>query len=110
MDRCAPTKTPKEDEMALLEDVFEEALGPVAIGVAALLAVPVLFPGVRRALRPAAKSVIKAGIAVYETTVANVTEAAGDLIAEARAEREHEAQCAEREPRALEKDAAASPA
>jgi hypothetical protein len=99
--------------MALLEDVFEEALGPVAIGVAALLAVPVLFPGVRRALRPAAKSVIKAGIAVYETTVANVTEAAGDLIAEARAEREHEhehgAPHAERRPKALEKEAA-SPA
>lgn len=99
--------------MALLEDVFEEALGPVAIGVAALLAVPVLFPGVRRALRPVAKGAIKAGIAVYETTVANVAEAAGDLIAEARAEREHEheheASHAQRRPKALEKEAA-SPA
>lgn len=77
--------------MALLEDIFEEALGPVAIGVGALLVIPALFPGVRRALRPVAKGAIKAGIGFYETTLANVTDAAGDLIAEARAEREHEA-------------------
>jgi hypothetical protein len=88
--------TLKEDSMALLEDVFEEALGPVAIGVGALLVIPALFPGVRRALRPVAKGVIKAGIAFYETTLANVTDAAGDLIAEARAEREHEAAQGER--------------
>ncbi|WP_159726749.1 DUF5132 domain-containing protein [Methylosinus sp. Ce-a6] len=77
--------------MALIEDIFEEALGPVALGVGALIAIPTLFPPVRRALRPVAKGVIKTGIAIYETTVANVAEAAGDLIAEARAERENEA-------------------
>ncbi|WP_255609131.1 DUF5132 domain-containing protein [Methylosinus sp. Sm6] len=83
--------------MALLEDVFEEALGPVAIGIGALIVVPALFPGVRRALRPVAKGAIKAGIAFYETTLANVTEAAGDLIAEARAEREQESPHGEQE-------------
>ncbi len=77
--------------MALFEDILEEALGPVAIGVAAVLLVPKLFPSVGRALRPAAKEVIKAGIAIYDRTAATVTEATGDLVAEARAELESDA-------------------
>ncbi len=77
--------------MALFEDILEEALGPVAIGVGALILIPKLFPSVGRALRPVAKEAIKAGIAVYDRTVATVTEATGDLVAEARAELESDA-------------------
>ncbi len=77
--------------MALLEDILEEALGPVAIGVGALILIPKLFPSVGRALRPVAKEAIKAGMAVYDRTVATVTEATGDLVAEARAELENDA-------------------
>lgn len=76
--------------MALFEDLLEEALGPVAIGIGALLVVPALFPSVGRALRPVAKGAIKAGISVYERTVATISEATGDLVAEARAELESE--------------------
>ncbi len=77
--------------MAIFEDILEEALGPVAIGIGALFLVPKLFPSVGRALRPVAKEAIKAGIAVYDRTVATVTEATGDLVAEARTELENEA-------------------
>ncbi len=76
--------------MALFEDLLEEALGPVAIGVGALLVVPALFPSVGRALRPVAKQAIKAGVSVYDWTVTTVTEATGDLVAEARAELQSE--------------------
>lgn len=74
--------------MALFEDLMEEALGPVAIGVGALLVIPAVFPSVGRALRPVAKGAIKAGISAYETTVATIAEATGDLVAEARSELE----------------------
>ncbi|KAF2989151.1 DUF5132 domain-containing protein [Methylocystis sp. MJC1] len=76
--------------MALFEDLLEEALGPVAIGIGALLVVPAVFPSVGRALRPVAKGAIKAGISIYESTVATFSEATGDLIAEARSELESE--------------------
>ncbi|BDV33255.1 MULTISPECIES: DUF5132 domain-containing protein [Methylocystis] len=76
--------------MALFEDLMEEALGPVAIGIGALLVVPALFPSVGRALRPVAKGAIKTGISVYERTVATIAEATGDLVAEARSELESE--------------------
>ncbi len=77
--------------MALFEDLLEEVLGPVAIGVGAVILIPKLFPSVGRALRPVAKEAIKAGIAVYDRTVATVSEATGDLVAEARAELESDA-------------------
>lgn len=77
--------------MALFEDLLEEVLGPVAIGIGAVILIPKLFPSVGRALRPVAKEAIKAGIAVYDRTVATVTEATGDLVAEARAELESDA-------------------
>jgi hypothetical protein len=87
--------TTKEDGMALFEDIMEEVLGPVAIGVGALLVVPTLFPSVGRALRPVAKQAIKAGVSIYDRTVTTVREAAGDLVAEARAELESESRGAE---------------
>jgi len=58
-------------------------------GVVASLA----LPNASRSIRPAAKSVIKAGLAVYATgreRVAELGEAASDLVAEVQAEREEE--------------------
>ncbi len=86
--------------MALLEDVLglavlglEGAAAPVAIGVGALLLVPGLLPAVGGVLRPVAKEVLKVGIAAYDgarDTFSGAYEAAGDLVAEARHEREEE--------------------
>lgn len=77
--------------MALLEEVFEDAAGPViALGIGAILLAPKLLPAVGRVVRPIAKGLIKTGMAVYEETFAGVAEATGDLIAEARAELEAE--------------------
>ncbi len=77
--------------MAIIEELVEEALGPVVIGIGALLLVPRLFPAVGRVFRPIAKGAIKTGISIYDQTVATVSEATGDLVAEARAELESEA-------------------
>lgn len=76
--------------MALFEDVLEGGVGPVALGVGAIILGPTLFPALGRIVRPIAKGVIKTGIAVYEETYASVKEATGDLVAEARAELESE--------------------
>ncbi len=86
--------------MALLEDVLglevlglEGAAAPVAIGVGALLLAPRLLPLVGRVLRPVAKEVVKVGVAAYDATQATFSEAyqaTGDLVAEARHEREQE--------------------
>lgn len=50
------------------------ALGHVAIGVGVLILIPKLSPSCGRALAPVAKEAIKAGMAVYDRTVATVTE------------------------------------
>ncbi len=86
--------------MALLEDVLglealglEGAAGPVALGVGALLLAPRLLPAVGRVLRPVAKEVLKVGIVAYDgarDTFAGAYEAAGDLVAEARHERDQQ--------------------
>ncbi len=92
--------------MALLEDVVKlEGVGApaAAIGVGVLLFAPRLFPAlllaprllptVGRALRPVAKEVVKVGITAYDAaqaTVSGAYQATGDLIAEARQEREQE--------------------
>ena len=76
--------------MAWFEDVFEGGLGPgLAVGIGAAVLLPVLRP----VLRPAAKTVIKAGLMVYDRAqdaMAYVSETAGDLAAEARSEMQHE--------------------
>lgn len=74
--------------MALFEELFEEAAGPVAIGIGALILAPKVLPVIGRFLRPIAKGAIKTGMALYEETYATVAEATGDLVAEARAELE----------------------
>ena len=75
--------------MALIEDVFKgNAVTGVAIGVAALVLGPTLFPTVGRALRPAAKTVIKGGIMLYRETVGAIGELTTGLVEEATRELE----------------------
>lgn len=94
--------------MALLEEFFEGAAGPVAIGVGALILAPRVLPAVGRLLRPIAKGAIKTGMALYEETYASMAEATGDLVAEARAELESESRQAS--PRRSHGEHAAAPA
>jgi hypothetical protein len=73
--------------MALIEDMFKgNAVTGIAVGVAAAVLGPTLFPTIGRMLRPAAKSVIKGGMMLYEQTVAGIEDLTGDLVAEARSE------------------------
>jgi Protein of unknown function (DUF5132) len=75
--------------MALLEDMFKgNAVTGVAVGLAALVLGPTLFPTIGRVLRPAAKTVIKGGLVLYRETVAGIGELTTDLVAEARSELE----------------------
>ncbi len=76
----------------------EGAAGSTALGIGASLLAPRALPVVGRMLRPLAKGVIKAGLvlsdeasAVISEARAKVSKATGDLVAEARAEREKEA-------------------
>ena len=75
--------------MALLEDMFKgNAVAGIAVGVGVAVLGPTLFPTIGRVLRPAAKSVIKGGMMLYEQTVAGIGDLTGDLVAEARSELE----------------------
>ncbi len=78
--------------MADLKDFLGEGAGPIALGVGAVLLAPTLLPAIGRIIRPVAKGVIKTGIALYRETAATLAETTGDLVAEARAELESEAQ------------------
>ena len=73
--------------------IEEELLAGMAIGVAAM-AFPKLIPRIGTALRPALKTAVRAGYGLAERTretVAEVGEQFQDVVAEVRAEREHEA-------------------
>jgi hypothetical protein len=77
--------------MTFLEDAVKggNIITGLAIGVGLYLLGPVLRPIVR----PAAKALLKAGIAAYEqgrVAFAELNEQLGDVMAEARAELEHE--------------------
>jgi hypothetical protein len=78
---------PREDldqrrAMAMLDDIFQgNVLTSVAVGLGAVLLAPLAGP----VLRPAAKAVIKGGILAYQG-LADLGEAVGDLVAEARYE------------------------
>jgi hypothetical protein len=73
--------------MALIEDLLKgNAVTGVAIGIAALVLGPTLFPTVGRALRPAAKTVIKGGIMLYRETVGAIGELTTGLVEEATRE------------------------
>ena len=75
--------------MALIEDVFKgNVVTGLAIGVAALVLGPTLFPTVGRVLRPGAKTVIKGGIMLYRETVGAIGELTTGLVEEATRELE----------------------
>jgi hypothetical protein len=75
--------------MALIEDVFKgNVVTGLVIGVAALVLGPTLFPTVGRALRPAAKTVIKGGIMLYRETVGAIGELTTGIVEEATRELE----------------------
>jgi hypothetical protein len=71
--------------------LFEDALkgGNVLTGLAVGIGLVVLAPAVVPALRPMAKSMIKAGVVAYEQgrqMLAELSETTSDLVAEARQE------------------------
>jgi hypothetical protein len=75
--------------MALLEDMFKgNAVTGIAVGVAAMVLGPTVFPTIGRMLRPAAKTVIKGGMMLYEQTIAGIGDLASDLVEEAKSELE----------------------
>jgi hypothetical protein len=75
--------------MALIEDMFKgNAVTGVAIGAAALVLGPTLFPAIGRILRPAVKTVIKGGLVLYRETVNTVGDLTTDLVEEAKRELE----------------------
>ena len=79
--------------MALIEDLFKgNAVTWIAVGLGALLLAPTVIPAIGRVLRPAVKVAIKGGMVFYRETIAEIGEAAGDLVAEARAELEAESE------------------
>jgi hypothetical protein len=74
-----------------LEDVFKggNIVTGLAIGIGATILAPLVVPAVGGLLRPAAKAMIKGGIVAYDwgrQAMAEVSEAASDMAAEARAE------------------------
>lgn len=75
--------------------MFEDALkgGNIVTGLAIGIGMLVLAPVVKPLVRPLARSVMKAGVTVYEQgreALAEFNEQAGDMVAEVRAEMEHE--------------------
>ncbi|PPQ35358.1 DUF5132 domain-containing protein [Rhodopila globiformis] len=77
-----------------LEDFFKggNIVTGLAIGIGATILAPLVAPAVSTILRPAAKTVIKGGILAYDwgrQAAAEVSEAASDMAAEARAEAQH---------------------
>lgn len=77
-----------------LNDVFNDLIKGnivtgLAVGVGAAVLAPVVVPAVARIGKPVAKMVIKTGILAYERgreTLAELGEAAEDMVAEAKAE------------------------
>lgn len=72
---------------------FATILTALAAGFAGGLLAPLMLPRLERNLRPAAKSVFKTGIALYERgreRAAEIGEMTSDIMAEARAEYEAE--------------------
>ena len=73
--------------MAIFEDIFKggNIVAGLAIGIGAAVLAPVLIT----ALRPLAKSVMKAGLIAYEqgrVALAELNEHTGDIMVEARSE------------------------
>ena len=80
--------------MAFFDDMFKggNIVTGLAIAVGTAVLAPVIGPAVGSILRPAAKAVIKGGIAAYDWSrqaAAEVGEATSDMVAEARADAQH---------------------
>lgn len=78
--------------MSLVEDMFKG--GNVVTGLAVGLGMAVIAPVVLPALRPVAKTIIKAGLVAYDqgrVAFAEMAERTEDILAEARAEMDEEA-------------------
>lgn len=91
--------------MEILEFLVKRnVLTGLAIGIGATLLAPALVPAITRVGKPAAKTVMKAGLVAYERSreiVAEVGESVEDLYAEAKAELSQQAQkAAEQAPAA----------
>ena len=75
--------------MALFDDLLKgNAVTGLAVGAAAMVLGPTLFPTIGRVLRPAAKTVIKGGIVLYRETLAGIGELTTGLVEEAKSELE----------------------
>ena len=78
--------------MALIDDMFKGNLAAgLAIGVGAIILGPTAIRRIGSILRPAAKTLIKGGMVFYRETLSEIGEMATDLVAEARAELDQEA-------------------
>jgi hypothetical protein len=78
-----------EKRMALFDDLLKgNAMTGLAVGAAAMILGPTLFPAVGRMLRPAAKTVIKGGLVLYRETLAGIGELTNGLVEEAKNELE----------------------
>jgi Protein of unknown function (DUF5132) len=81
--------------MSLFEDVFKG--GNLLTGVGLAIGAAVLAPVIVPILRPIAKSIIKTGLIAYDqgrATLAELSEQAGDMVAEARSEMSPDTQTA----------------
>jgi len=81
-----------EAAMAIFEDLIKG--GNIVTGLAMGVGFALLAPVVKPFVRPLAKSAIKAGVAAYEqgrVAIAELSEQAGDMVAEARSEIAEEA-------------------
>ncbi|MEX3959171.1 DUF5132 domain-containing protein [Trinickia sp. EG282A] len=80
--------------MAGLDDFFRgNLLAGLAVGVGAVVLAPVVLPVVAAVSKPLAKSVIKTGVILFDKgreAAAEMAEVFEDLVAEARAELEHQ--------------------
>jgi len=73
--------------MAWYEDVMKGGgLPGVAVALGAALLAPTVVPAVGRALRPAAKTALKAGIVLYRNTLSGVGDTLGGIVDEAQRE------------------------
>src|SRR6185437_7731394 len=78
---------PEEVDMALFEDMLKGgSLTGIAVGLGAVMLAPTLLPAIGKALRPAAKQVLKSGMVLYRNTLGELGEATSDLVAEVRGE------------------------
>ena len=78
--------------MALIDDMFKGNLAAgLALGVGAIMFAPTAVRTLGSVLRPAAKTLIKGGMVFYRETLGEIGEMASDLVAEARAELDQEA-------------------